>query len=641
MQVYDRSLQYQIASGTAAGLLVQADAIFKKEAELNKSFASNNRAPVVIVPGVSSGTIRFDSDQAYTNYLNRSTPWLIPESAVASTFQNTLGRAPDQGNIFNLETLINAGGSLSSVQWGLAHSSEAADRLVNAFTDVLNQPFDPATLLDWQARLGTTSLSAIRTYLAQLPRAIEQINVVYNQTLSRNVDNASILGREWEIATYSLGALQSDLAHSPEGQARLNDVFVQTLNRALDGDSVSYRQNQLGTTSLAAVRWDVSHSDEGTGQLNVIYQDTLSRGLDGPSIPIRQDQLGVSSLSAVRWNIAHSNEATGQIDRIYQSVLGRGLDGPSVATRQNELGVTSLPTMRLNLSRSPEATGRVNGIYSLLLGHGIDGPTADSIEVNYLAQGGTLDALTLAVANSPEARVDFDAAYYLQQNPDVAAAGVNPYLHFATSGWKEGRNPNAFFDTNYYLQRNPDVVAAGVDPLIHYRISGWREGRDPSAYFNTSAYLSNNPDVQAAGVDPLLHFISFGAQEGRLSYLADGFILRAAVPGPREFVPYEALIPSARAILQYRIQGPDGSISVGVPDGYVSEPAQNGQGVIYRAPGSTGNANTMRLMLPNPYTPYPYFRVYNSQGQPISSYSGRPASDADTHIPIVGISGGS
>ena len=37
------------------------------------------------------------------------------------------------------------------------------------------------------------------------------------------------------------------------------------------------------------------------------------------------------------------------------------------------------------------------------------------------------------------------------QNPDVAAAGLNPFTHFMESGWREGRDPNALFDTSFYL----------------------------------------------------------------------------------------------------------------------------------------------------------------------------------------------
>jgi hypothetical protein len=71
------------------------------------------------------------------------------------------------------------------------------------------------------------------------------------------------------------------------------------------------------------------------------------------------------------------------------------------------------------------------------------------------------------------------------------------------------------FDAVYYLQQNPDVAGAGVDPLRHYLVHGWREGRNPCAYFDSADYLAANPDVAKAGVNPLIHFLEFGLIEGR------------------------------------------------------------------------------------------------------------------------------
>ena len=109
----------------------------------------------------------------------------------------------------------------------------------------------------------------------------------------------------------------------------------------------------------------------------------------------------------------------------------------------------------------------------------------------------------------------FDRTYYLAHNPDVAAAGVDPYQHYIATGWKEGRNPDALFDTNYYLTTNPDVKAAGINPLAHFEANGWREGRQPSLLFSDSAYLAANPDVAAAGISPLQHYLQYGQAEGR------------------------------------------------------------------------------------------------------------------------------
>jgi hypothetical protein len=69
----------------------------------------------------------------------------------------------------------------------------------------------------------------------------------------------------------------------------------------------------------------------------------------------------------------------------------------------------------------------------------------------------------------------FDSQYYLERNPDVAAAGVDPLEHFLRYGWREGRDPHPLFQVQYYLASNPDVAAEGVNPLIHYLTTGWRD----------------------------------------------------------------------------------------------------------------------------------------------------------------------
>ena len=72
----------------------------------------------------------------------------------------------------------------------------------------------------------------------------------------------------------------------------------------------------------------------------------------------------------------------------------------------------------------------------------------------------------------------------------------------------------------YYLSHNPDVAAAHINPLLHYEQYGWTEGRDPSAQFSTHKYLAAYSDVKAAGADPLLHYVAYGQGEGRTAFAA-------------------------------------------------------------------------------------------------------------------------
>ncbi len=42
----------------------------------------------------------------------------------------------------------------------------------------------------------------------------------------------------------------------------------------------------------------------------------------------------------------------------------------------------------------------------------------------------------------------------------------------------EAIRKSLFFNSAYYLETNPDVRAAGMDPAFHYLVHGGREGRD-------------------------------------------------------------------------------------------------------------------------------------------------------------------
>lgn len=69
------------------------------------------------------------------------------------------------------------------------------------------------------------------------------------------------------------------------------------------------------------------------------------------------------------------------------------------------------------------------------------------------------------IANSPL----FDGSYYLEQNPDVAAAGMDPVIHYVDFGATELRNPSPFFDTARYLYANRRELARGEEnPLSHH-----------------------------------------------------------------------------------------------------------------------------------------------------------------------------
>lgn len=136
--------------------------------------------------------------------------------------------------------------------------------------------------------------------------------------------------------------------------------------------------------------------------------------------------------------------------------------------------------------------------------------------IHYLLNGG------FGAAPGPH----FDAAWYLQQNPDVAEEGVNPLVHYLRYGKREGRkirnlyedevrliNDSSLFDEKWYRSLVPNLPSE-ISAIIHYLLNG-RSGISPSRSFDAVWYLQHNPDVAAAGVNPLVHYLRDGRAEGR------------------------------------------------------------------------------------------------------------------------------
>lgn len=95
----------------------------------------------------------------------------------------------------------------------------------------------------------------------------------------------------------------------------------------------------------------------------------------------------------------------------------------------------------------------------------------------------------------------FDIAYYLERNPDVAAADVDPLEHFVTTGFREGRPPSAVFDLHFYVRKH--MRGDGRDPLTHYfevgRAAGLSTFHDPNATTPASEirkFTSKGPDFE-------------------------------------------------------------------------------------------------------------------------------------------------
>jgi len=73
---------------------------------------------------------------------------------------------------------------------------------------------------------------------------------------------------------------------------------------------------------------------------------------------------------------------------------------------------------------------------------------------------------------------------------------VEAELDYWTRGFNEHAAPNAFLDPEEYLTHNPDVAASGWSPVLHYMIEGWNQGRDPSRRLSLHWFWQNNERVE-------------------------------------------------------------------------------------------------------------------------------------------------
>lgn len=72
---------------------------------------------------------------------------------------------------------------------------------------------------------------------------------------------------------------------------------------------------------------------------------------------------------------------------------------------------------------------------------------------------------------------EFDPQHYLEQAPDVAQAGMDPFEHYLVVGAAEGRAPSTALDVKFYQRRYLRLLP-DANPLLHYR----QHRHDPGVY---------------------------------------------------------------------------------------------------------------------------------------------------------------
>ena len=140
---------------------------------------------------------------------------------------------------------------------------------------------------------------------------------------------------------------------------------------------------------------------------------------------------------------------------------------------------------------------------ALLIGGRLDDRSASG------ASAALTSALSRESAGSRDPHPLFSRAFYLWSNPDVANAGVSPWLHYQEHGHREGRSPHPLFDVDHMTQWAPDVPRSEVVD---------RYLRDPALWMiDTSPYVDCQKYVLRGGwsgtSSPLGEIVRAGASE--------------------------------------------------------------------------------------------------------------------------------
>jgi len=126
-----------------------------------------------------------------------------------------------------------------------------------------------------------------------------------------------------------------------------------------------------------------------------------------------------------------------------------------------------------------------------------------------------LDYLAAGEQRSPHPLLD--VRYLREQsaswNSDSTA------LEFLQDQTKHRLRPHPLFDSEWYLQTNPDVLQAQLNPLQHYLYFGSAEQRSPNKFFNIiwyrDTFFDRFRDRQATRIEPLGQYVTLGAARDR------------------------------------------------------------------------------------------------------------------------------
>lgn len=123
-------------------------------------------------------------------------------------------------------------------------------------------------------------------------------------------------------------------------------------------------------------------------------------------------------------------------------------------------------------------------------------------------------ALGWSEARAFRGRMQFDRAWYLSQNPDVAAAGIDPLKHYLEHGVVEDRDPNPYFSAVWYRAHAPEPLG-DVPAYPHFLADPARRAWSRHPLFDEAYYRARHPELKLKPQDAFDDFIAAPGQSRR------------------------------------------------------------------------------------------------------------------------------
>ena len=130
----------------------------------------------------------------------------------------------------------------------------------------------------------------------------------------------------------------------------------------------------------------------------------------------------------------------------------------------------------------------------------------------------------------------FDPSWYRKHNR--LGNAENALAHYLTNRKKGHFAPIPEFDIKHYARLCPEVGTAGIDPFEHFISHGYREGRTPSPNFDPQFYSTRYLGGDTSQ-NPFLHYLAHKHDQGVFGHPPDDAppIARDETPTPRDETP--------------------------------------------------------------------------------------------------------